>query len=331
MREQRLADVRVHIATALSDEHLDRIRAVSPRLQVTYHPYIVQETPHDLPARLADVEVLLTYHARFDLAAAPRLRWVQLAGDGIDYLHGAPILTSDVVITNARLFAAPIAEYAIATMVMLTRMLPRALREFQDERRWPRDHWSEYAGSELAGRTLAILGHGSIGRQLARVAQAMDMTVIGTRRTTTEPTFEDGVEVFPPSSQPEVIARADFVVVCLPLTSETEGTIGETELRMMKRSAYLIAVGRGRVIDEAALLRCLREGWIAGAALDVFAQRPLPPDSPMFDLPNVILTPHMSGISANYYERLITLFCDNLRRYLAGEPLLSLVDKEKGY
>lgn len=326
-----MPDVRVHIATALSEEHLDRVRAVSPRLQVTYHPYIVQETPRDLPERLADVDVLLTYHARFEMVAAPRLRWVQLAGDGIDYLHGAPILASDVVITNARLFAGPIAEYAIATMVMLTRMFPKALREFQVERRWPRDHWSEYAGPELAGRTLAILGHGSIGRQLARVAQAMDMTVIGTRRSVTEPTVEDGVEVFPPSAQFDVIARADFVVVCLPLTSETEGAIGEAELRRMKPTAYLIAVGRGRVVDEAALLRCLREGWIAGAALDVFTQRPLPPDSPFFDLPNVILTPHMSGISANYDERMVGLFCDNLGRYLAGAPLLSLVDKEKGY
>jgi phosphoglycerate dehydrogenase-like enzyme len=326
-----LADIHVHIATELSQDQLDRIRAVSPRLLVTYHPYIVQETPRDLPERLADVEVLLTYHARFEMAAAPKLRWVQLAGDGIDYLRGAPILSSDVTITNARLFAGPIAEYAIATMVMLTRMLPKALQEFQRERRWPRDHWSEYAGSELAGKTLAILGHGSIGRQLARVAQAMDMVVIGTRRSVTAPTVENGVEVFPPAAQSEVMARADFVVVCLPLTSETEGAIGESELRLMKPSAYLIAVGRGRVIDEAALLRSLREGWIAGAALDVFAQRPLPPDSPLFDLPNVILTPHMSGISANYFERMVDLFCDNLRRYLAGEPLLSRVDKEKGY
>jgi phosphoglycerate dehydrogenase-like enzyme len=216
-------------------------------------------------------------------------------------------------------------------MVMLTRMLPKALREFQVERRWPRDHWSEYAGAELAGKTLAIPGYGSIGRQLARVALAMDMEVVGTRRTVRAPTLEDGVAVYPPEAQSELMARADFVVVCLPLTPETRGAIGEAELRCMKPSSYLIAVGRGRVIDEDALLRCLREGWIAGAALDVFAQRPLPPESPFFDLPNVILTPHMSGISANYYERMVALFCDNLGRYLAGEPLLSIVDKEKGY
>jgi phosphoglycerate dehydrogenase-like enzyme len=326
-----LADVRVHIATALAPAQLDRVRAVSPRLSVTYHPYIVQEVPAGMEAHLADVEVLLTYHAGFELAAAPRLKWVQLAGDGIDYLHGKPLLSSDIIVTNARLFAGPIAEYAIATMVMLTRLLPKALREFQVERRWPRDHWSEYAGAELAGKTLAILGYGSIGRQLARVALAMDMQVIGTRRSVRAPSLEDGVTIYPPETQAAVMARADFVVVCLPLTPETVGAIGDAELRQMKRSAYLIAVGRGRVIDEAALLRSLREGWIAGAALDVFAERPPPTDSPLFDLPNVILTPHMSGISANYSERMSALFCDNLARYLAGEPLLSVVDKSAGY
>jgi phosphoglycerate dehydrogenase-like enzyme len=316
---------------ALPEEHLARIRAVSSHLEVTYHPYTVQEAPTGLESMLGDVEVLLTYHAGFALAAAPRLRWVQLAGDGVDYLLGAPIMRSDIMLTNARLFAAPIAEYTIAQMVSLTRMLPKAHQEFQVERRWPRDHWSEYAGAELEGRTLAILGHGSIGRKLARVAQALDMAVIATRRSVSAPAWEDGVEVHPPSALHDVLARADFVVVCLPLTPETEGIVGEVALRRMKRTAYLVAVGRGRVIDEDALLRCLREDWIAGAALDVFARRPLPPDHPFFDLPNVILTPHMSGISANYAERMTALFCDNLQRYLAGEPLLSQVDKQKGY
>jgi len=326
-----VTDVRVHIATALSADQLARIKAVSPSLRITYHPYTVQSTPTGLEALLGDVEVLLTYHAGFGLQVAPRLRWVQLAGDGVDYLHGKPIMSSDVLVTNARIFAAPIAEYTIAMMVMLSRQFPKALREFQVERRWPADHWSEYAGSELDGKTLAILGYGSIGRQLARVARAMDMQVIATRRGVSQATLEDGIEVFPPSALPDVLARGDFVVVCLPLTPETEGIIGERELRLMKRTAYLVAVGRGRVVDEAALLRCLREGRIAGAGLDVFAQRPLPPDSPLFDLPNVILTPHMSGISDGYYERMTALFCDNLQRYLAGDSLLNLVDKEKGY
>ena len=326
-----MSDVRVHITMALPEEHLARIRAVSPRLQVTYHPYTVQEKPTDLASLLGDVEVLLTYHAGFEMAAAPRLRWVQLAGDGVDYLLGAPIMQSDVQLTNARLFAAPIAEYTVAQMVALARLLPKAHQEFQVERRWPRDHWSEYVGTEMAGQTLAIIGHGSIGRQLARIALAMDMQVIGTRRSVSAPTWEDGVEVFPPDALHDVLARADFVAVCLPLTPETLGAIGEAELRLMKPTAYLVAVGRGKVIDEDALLRCLREGWIAGAALDVFSQRPLPSDHPFFDLPNVILTPHMSGISANYAERMTALFCDNLQRYLAGEPLLSPVDKQKGY
>ena len=119
--------------------------------------------------------------------------------------------------------------------------------------------------------------------------------------------------------------------MCLPLTDETEGSIGEAELRAMKRTAYLINIGRGKVIDEAALLRALREGWIGGAGLDVHARTPLPPDSPFFDLPNVILTPHMSGISQGYYARVTDLVCENLRRYLTGAPLLNVVDKQKGY
>jgi len=326
-----VTDVRVHIATALSADQRARIQAVSPNLRITYHPYTVQSTPTGLENLLGDVDVLLTYHAGFDLAAAPRLRWVQLAGDGVDYLHGKPIMSSDVLVTNARIFAAPIAEYTIAMMVMLSRQFPKALREFQIERRWPADHWSEYAGSELEGKILAILGYGSIGRQLARVARAMDMQVIATRRSISQATVEDGVEILPAAALEDVLARGDFVVVCLPLTPETEGIIGESELHLMKPTAYLVAVGRGRVVDEDALLRCLREGWIAGAGLDVFAQRPLPTDSPLFDLPNVILTPHMSGISAGYYERMTALFAENLRRYLAGQPLLNPVDKEKGY
>ena len=128
-----------------------------------------------------------------------------------------------------------------------------------------------------------------------------------------------------------MLARGDVVVVCLPLTGETAGLIGEAELRAMKPTAYLVSVGRGPVIDEGALLRALREGWIGGAGLDVFAQRPLPPDSPFFDLPNVIMTPHMSGVSDGYARRGAALFRENLRRYLAGEELVNVVDKQKGY
>jgi phosphoglycerate dehydrogenase-like enzyme len=137
--------------------------------------------------------------------------------------------------------------------------------------------------------------------------------------------------VHPAGHLREVLARADVVVVCLPLTDETEGIIGEAELRAMKPTAYLVNIGRGKVIDEQALLNALTSKWIGGAGLDTHAKTPLPSDSPFFDLPNVILTPHMSGVSRGYFERVTALFCENLRRYLAGETLMNLVDKDKGY
>jgi phosphoglycerate dehydrogenase-like enzyme len=323
--------VRVHVASRIWPEHLDRIRGVSPRIDLSYEPYSPYQPPDAAPSGLADVEVMLSHHARFELSAAPRLRWLQLPGDGIDHLRDAPIMHSSVVVTNARVFGVPIAEYIIASILAYYRRFPLMLERFQKGREWPRNQWDEYAGEDLAGKTMAVIGHGAIGRRLARVAQGFDVTVIGTRRTATAVGHEDGVEVHPASHLHEVLRRADIAVVCLPLTTETEGVIDEAALRSMKSNAYLVNVGRGKVIEPTALVRALREGWIGGAGLDVYAETPLPQDSPLFDLPNIILTPHMSGMSQGYYERMTDLFSNNLRRYLAGEPLLNVIDKQSGY
>jgi phosphoglycerate dehydrogenase-like enzyme len=323
--------VRVLVGSRFSPQHLDRIRGVSPRIDLSYEPHSPYQRPEEPPAGLAEVEVLVSHHARFAISAAPRLRWLQLPGDGADHLRGAPIMNSDVVITNARVFGVPIAEYVIGSVIAYYRRFPQMMERFQKGRAWPRNQWDEYAGEDLAGKTMAVIGHGAIGRRLARVAQAMDVGVIGTRRTATAVVDEDGVEVHPAAHLHAVLSRADVVVVCLPLTAETEGVIDEAALRSMKPTAYLVSVGRGKVIEPAALLRALREGWIGGAGLDVYAETPLPPNNPLFDLPNVILTPHMSGVSQGYYERVMDLFCGNLRRYLAGEPLVNVVNKQSGY
>ncbi|MGQ0570890.1 MAG: D-2-hydroxyacid dehydrogenase [Armatimonadota bacterium] len=321
----------VHITTPLPHEHLERIRAASPRVRLTYHPYLPYEQPVGMEADLGDVEVLLSYHAYFEMTSAPCLRWLQLAGDGVNHLQGTPIMGSDVVITNARIFATPITEYVFASILSFCHRFPQMRERFQKGRAWPKNQWEEYAGSEVAGKTMAIIGYGSIGHTLARVAQSFEMTVIATRRSVERPVREGDVFVYPAGHLRQVLAQADFVVVCLPLTPETEGVIGETELRAMKPTAYLVSVGRGKVIDDAALLKALREGWIGGAGLDVHAQTPLPAHSPYFDLRNVILTPHMSGVSEGYPERMMALFCENLRRYVAGEALINVVDKRKGY
>lgn len=323
--------LRVHVAVPLGEEHLARIRDAAAGVRLTYSPRTPYERPGGLDAEVADVEVLLSYHAPFEMTAAPRLRWLQVGGDGVDHLRGAPVMRSDVIVTNTRVFETPMAEYVVASVLAYYRDFPRMWERFQRGRAWPKSQWAEYAGDEAAGKTMAIIGYGSVGRKLARLARALEMTVIATRRSLAAPAVEDGVEVHPAAALREVLARADVVVVCLPLTEETEGLIGETELRAMKPTAYLVNVGRGKVIQEAALVRALEEGWIGGAGLDVHARTPLPPDSPLFDLPNVILTPHMSGVTQPYYGRLTNLFCENLRRYLAGGPLLNVVDKQRGY
>ncbi len=326
-----MASLPIHIAIPLAEECLARIQAVSPRLRLTHRPFSPYEPPVAMDTDLRDVEILLSHHASFEMAAAPHLRWLQLAGDGVDHLRGRPIAASDVLVTNARIFATPITEYVFASILAFHRRFPTMMERFQKGRIWPKDQWLEYAGDEVAGKTMAIIGYGSIGRSLGRVARSFEMTVVATRRRIDRPAHEDGVDVFPASHLREVLARGDDVVICLPLTSETEGAIGETELRAMKPSAYLVNIGRGKVIREAALLRALEEGWIGGAGLDVHAQTPLLGTSPFFDLPNVILTPHMSGVSQGYAVRITALFCENLRRYIDGQPLLNIVDKQAGY
>jgi phosphoglycerate dehydrogenase-like enzyme len=326
-----MSDIRVHISSNLNDEQLAQFAAVSPRVQLSYRPALPYYKPTDVEPELEQAEVLIGYHAYFTMDKAPRLKWMQLTSDGADHLRGMPIMKSDVIMTNTRVFAVPITEYVFGSMLSWFYQFPKMREEFQTKRIYPKNQWEEYRSDELEGKTLAIIGHGAIGQHLAQVAQVFGMNVIATRRSVSAPTRQDGVDVYPAESLKEVLARGDVVVVTLPLTDETEGIIGEAELRAMKPNAYLVSVGRGKVIQEPVLVRALKEKWFAGAGLDVYAQRPLPPDSPFFDLPNVIMTPHMSGVSNGYTKRGTAFLCENLRRYVAGEPLLNLVDKQKGY
>jgi phosphoglycerate dehydrogenase-like enzyme len=322
---------RVHLGSHFSDEQRGQIQAVSAALEVSFQPVLPYEP--GLPFEgMGEVEVLCGYHAGFEMTAVPNLRWLQLTSNGANQLQGQPILGSDVLITNSRIYGAPIAEYVFASAIAFNRRFPLMRKRFQEGRVWPKNQWDEYAGEELAGKTLVIVGYGSIGRQVARVARAFDMRVMAIRRTVEQPTCEDEVvQVYPARQLRELLAQGDLVVVCLPLTEQTRGAIGEAELRAMKPTAYLVSVGRGKVIDDAALYRALHEGWIGGAGLDVWAETPLPADSPYFELENVIMTPHMAGISQGAYQRITDLFCENLRRYLAGEELLNVVDKQLGY
>lgn len=333
--------VKVLSVLKLSDEQLDRLRAVSPRLEVAQ---VTCKTPEDMLPLLGEPEVLYTYHADFSPEQAPHLKWVQLSSAGADHVLDKPIMRSDIAITTASgIHAIPIAEYVFGSMLAFARRFHVYL-PMQQKHEWPKGRWSALLGAELRGATIGIIGYGSIGREIGRLAKAFGMRVLASKRDPAK--REDGGyrvqgagdakmeyvdEVFGPRQLEEMVSACDYVVVALPLTPETRGIVSESVIRAMKPTAYFVNISRGEVVDEEALIRALREGRIAGAGLDVFWKEPLPPDSPLYDLPNVILTPHVSGATAAYNDRATDLFAENLRRYLAGEPLLNLVDKTVGY
>jgi phosphoglycerate dehydrogenase-like enzyme len=220
--------------------------------------------------------------------------------------------------------AVPLAEFAILAMLYFAKQMPR-LHQQQREHRWER-----FAGRELRGRTVAIVGLGKIGMEVARLSRAVGLRVTGTRRG--GPVADAAVDVQrPPRELRELLADADYVVLAVPHTAETEGLIGAGELSAMRRGAVLVNVARGRVVDEPALVEALRSGHLGGAALDVVAQEPLSTESPFWDMPNVLVSPHSASTADSENAKLTDLFCENLRRYLTNRPLLNVFDRERGY
>jgi phosphoglycerate dehydrogenase-like enzyme len=215
---------------------------------------------------------------------------------------------------------------------MFNRSWPEMVH-LQDKHVWPRStNWYKLKARELADQTLGIVGLGHIGRRIAQLGKAFGMRVLATRRRVQGGEHEPDVDqVYPQEQLHTMLRQSDYVVLTVPLTQQTEKLIGEAELRAMQPHAYLVNIARGRVIDERMLIRALQEGWIGGAGLDVTEEEPLPPGSPFFSLPNVILTPHISGVSVHYDKRLAALFADNLIRYRTGEPLRNLYDPVRGY
>jgi len=294
---------------------------------------VLARSPEQRRAELADTDVL--FAVRFspeDFKAARQLKWLHLSSAGATHVLFPEMIESNVIITNSRgLYGIPIAEHVLGMMIILARKLHEAYR-FQLEGKWPRKEMIERypSFSELYGQTAGIIGLGDIGLAVAERVKALGMRVIATRRHVG--TLPPGVdELLGPEGLPQLLQASDFVVIAAPLTPETQGLIGERELRLMKPTAYLFNVGRGAIIQEAVLIRALKEGWIAGAGLDVTEVEPLPPESELLRLPNVLLTPHYSGLRSNYWEHAVALFKPNLARFLRGEPLEKVVDKRRGY
>ena len=326
------------------DELLGQLEAVSPRLQVTQQTCRGDEEVAAALAEHPDVGVLYTFFLPADaLDLAPHLRWVQLHSAGADHLLDHPIMHGDVAITTVSgIHATPIAEYVFASMLAHRWQVPNWTL-CQREAEWPEGRWNLYARPELRGSTLGIVGYGSIGREVGRMGQAFGMRVLALRRSagrvergnavedTGDPAGEVPARFFPPEALHEMLAECDYAVIALPLTAATRHYISEAELRAMKPTAYLVNIARGPIVDEVAMVRALEEGWIGGAGLDVFEQEPLPAESPLWGLDNALISPHVAGFTTRYDERATALFAENLRRYLDGQWLLNLVDKDIGY
>jgi phosphoglycerate dehydrogenase-like enzyme len=317
---------------------LERIRAAAPGARlVTVSIEGLADGPLD------DVEVMLRGWLNSDafdrlLARAPRLAWVHSATSGVERALTPASRERGLIVTNARgVFSRPIAEYVLMMILAVSRRLPQLL-ELQRERTW-----QPLEGTELRDVTVGIVGLGSIGRAVAGLAAAFGCRVVAARRRpevageasqeADDVSFDEGMldRVGGPDTLPELLGESDFIVLAAPLTPETEDMINGETLALVKPGAWLINVARGRLIDERALLRALRDGPLGGAVLDTFREEPLPALSSFYDLPNVIVTPHTAWSSGRVLDRSVDLFCDNLRRFAKAQPLLNVVDPAAGY
>jgi phosphoglycerate dehydrogenase-like enzyme len=343
------ASMRVLIASPLADPELaQRIAAVDERIELLPAELPPSRYLGDIagdpdyrpdPEALAQAEVLFGIPGGFSpqglidaIHGGPQLRWVQARNAGAGQ-HVAQALEIDreavervMVTTASGVHAGPLAEFALFGLLAFTKRLPRMLRDKQRRYYPPQEQPSD----ELRDKTLLIVGAGAIGAEIARLAQAFGMRVLGIKRDVSQPVPHVD-ELHPIDDLRELVGQADAVVSVLPGTQETQGLLDAEVLGAFKPGALFVNVGRGTAVDEEALIERLRDGTIAGAALDVFEQEPLPQDSPLWELENVIISPHDTARVPAEEGRQVDLFCDNLRRYLAGEPLRNRVDLELLY
>lgn len=339
------------IASYLEPGHVERIRAVSDRLRVVYVPellrpprYAADHVGQPIPrtpeqeaawrALLAKADILFDfdYTNLPDLPdLAPNVRWVQATSAGIGQLvrrmNYAERMPNTIFTTASGVHTRPLSEFVIMVMLMFS----RNMFKIQDQQR--RKHWERLAGTDLAGRTLGIIGMGHIGADVARMTRPFGMRIVGTKRQIAgiDPRSLSLDELYSPPDLDKVLRQAEFLVVSAPHTYETENLLAAREFALMPKGAVVINIARGAEINEPDLIEALRSGHLGGAALDVFAEEPLPVTSPLWDMPNVIVVPHSASTSDRENERLTTLFCANLRRFLAGEPLQNILDPDRLY
>jgi phosphoglycerate dehydrogenase-like enzyme len=335
----------VLITVHLDDEILNGFRDLSDRIEISYHPADqVQDVPDDVWAR---AKVLYTLDVVPEPAQAPRLRWIQTHSAGVNHLLDQPIFQAEGVLltTASGVHATHMAEYVFMMLLAFGHRLLTMI-EYKESTNWPSEHkFRIFMPQQLRGSTLGIVGYGSIGREIAHLAHAFGMEVLAVKRDVRHPADPDGYylpgsgdpegvyfhRLYPPEALISMVRACDFVVLTVPLTESTRMMVGKEVFEALKPTAYLINVSRGGVVDEEALLHALQTGQIAGAAMDVFEAEPLPADSPLWMLPNLIISPHIAGNAPDYNEKAAALFIENLKRYLARKDLLNLVDRTRGY
>lgn len=337
-----MAEIQVLVTVDFPEPLIDRLKAVSPQLAIAVEP--VSDAEQLSEQQLADVEVLYTRKALPDPERVPNLRWVQFHWAGIDEFVDHSLLRSEVKITTLSGAAVTqMAEFALTMLLAIGHRVPQMLKD-QEQKHWAEDRFTRFRPKELRGSTVGIAGYGSIGREIARLCKALGAEVLASKRDLKQleqsgympegrgdPEAEIPARIYPPQALGSMASESDYLVLAVPLTPNTRGLVDAEVLKKMKQSAYLVDLSRGGVLDHGALIEALREGRIAGAALDVFPVEPIPANSPLWELPNVILSPHVAGTSGQYLERAAELFAENLRRYVTNEPLLNLFDPEHGY
>ncbi|MCX7796927.1 MAG: D-2-hydroxyacid dehydrogenase [bacterium] len=298
----------------LKDHHLERILSARDDIE--------------LIDSIESAEVILGGISREEFNIAKSLKWIQATGAGVDGLLFPELVESDVIVTNASgIHPIPIAEHTFALILAITRGLIKSF-EGKSKRIWLHN---EVYIDELYGKTIGIIGYGRIGQGIARLAKGFGMKVIGLKRDP-EKELEVKPDILLGKDSLDILLReSDVIVIVVPLTEETYHLIGERELRLMKPSSILINVARGKVIDETALIRALKEKWILGAGLDVFETEPLPPESELWNLENVVITPHIAGLNPYYTDRLLEIFIKNLKAYPDVSRMINVVDKRLGY
>jgi phosphoglycerate dehydrogenase-like enzyme len=342
--------VKILVTSAVGDESMRYLADISPRVKLTDASDLVRAelsgndfSKAKLDAFLAEAEVIygcFSHHPGSDLpknliARAPRLKWLHALSAGVDSFldpkqaevtSNADIAKSSVIVTNASgIHTAAMVEFIFENMLMFAKRAPTRFQWKQEKR------WQEYVPAILLNKTVGILGMG-YGKDVARMAKAFGMRVIALHRTAKPGERAENVdEMLTLDQLPRLLAESDYIVIMLPLTPETNRMIGEKELRTMKPTAYIINFSRGAIFDEEALIRALEEKWIAGAGLDVFVQEPLPPDNKLWELPNVIISAHVSGDFDDYYMEGTRMFAENLRCYLDGKILMNVIDKNARY